>query len=119
MVEIDFADVVMRIDLELRRRNLKRSALTVLGIGVTSLSHWAKGQIPSSLAIARIADFFGVTIEYLLTGKEAADLGQDEKELLRLFGGLDGRDRTTLLDLARSLASRYGSSLAGAVHPAG
>lgn len=112
-------EVVKRIDIELRRRDLKRSAIASCGIDPSTLSHWQKGRLPSVLTVYKLSVFLGMSMEWILTGKEASDLGQDEKELLRLFGGLDGRDRTTLLELARSLASRYGSSSAVAVHPAG
>ena len=41
------------------------------GISQTTLSNWKSGRsIPKNDAMQKIADFFGVTIDYLTTGKE-------------------------------------------------
>lgn len=41
------------------------------GISQTTLSNWKSGRsVPKVESMQKIADFFGVTLEYLLTGKE-------------------------------------------------
>lgn len=46
------------------------------GITQASLSTWKNGKsVPSSETLQKVADYFGVTVDYLMTGKE-----QDEKE---------------------------------------
>lgn len=41
-----------------------------LGYSVGSLSHWKKGACPSGDIVVRFAQYFNVTTDYLLTGKE-------------------------------------------------
>lgn len=44
------------------------------GINATVFSEWKKGKSnPKSDKLQKIADYFGVTIEYLMTGKEPND----------------------------------------------
>lgn len=51
-------------------RNQKPSAvISELGFGHGSVTWWKNGRIPSSSTLHKIADYFGVTVEYLL-GKE-------------------------------------------------
>lgn len=44
------------------------------GVTQTSLSNWKSGRnTPSAATLQKIADFFGVTIDYLMTGKEDSE----------------------------------------------
>ena len=41
------------------------------GVTQTSLSNWKSGRnTPSAKTLQKIADYFGVTVDYLMTGKE-------------------------------------------------
>lgn len=41
------------------------------GVTQASLSKWKTGEsVPSSKTLQKVADFFGVTVDYLMTGKE-------------------------------------------------
>ena len=57
------------------------------GISQTTLSNWKSGRsIPKTESMQKIADFFGVTLEYLLTGKETTEKEpvlrpQDERDI--------------------------------------
>lgn len=47
------------------------------GVTQTSLSNWKSGRsTPSAKTLQKIADYFGVSIEYLMTGKE--DIAEKE-----------------------------------------
>ena len=67
-----------------------------LGFSTGTCTWWKKGRMPQMSALSRIADYFGVTVEYLL-GKET-EKPQKEKtpteEALKvaLFGGADVPD---------------------------
>lgn len=44
------------------------------GIGKSTFSDWKSGRsIPKQEKLQKIADFFGVSVEYLMTGKEKED----------------------------------------------
>lgn len=60
------------------------------GVTQTALSNWKSGRnTPSATTLQKIADYFGVTIDYLITGKEKNDENnnisnltkRDEKEI--------------------------------------
>lgn len=65
-------DFVERIDLLLKEKNLKRSALCeAVEIDSTSISVWKKrGTIPSGDVCVKIAKYLNVDVEYLITGSQ-------------------------------------------------
>lgn len=63
------------------------------GVTQTSLSNWKSGRsTPSAKTLQKIADYFGVSIEYLMTGKE------DIVEKETILTSKDERDITKDLD---------------------
>ena len=45
------------------------------GVTQTALSNWKTGKsTPTTKTLQKIADFFGVSIDYLMTGKETEDI---------------------------------------------
>lgn len=57
------------------------------GVTQTALSNWKNGRnTPSAQTLQKIADYFGVSIDYLMTGKEAESKGpqlkpKDERDI--------------------------------------
>ena len=70
-MEITGRAIVQRIDSELRAKNLKRKALAdAIGISLQPFTSWAnRGGLPSSDIVYKIAKYFDVTMEWLLTGE--------------------------------------------------
>lgn len=56
----------------LKEQNVKAADVTrATGINQTVFSEWKKGKSkPNTEKLLKIADFFGVSVEYLVTGKE-------------------------------------------------
>ena len=69
-------EVIERIDSLLKKRNLKRNAVyDVVGLPHNTFSNWQRNEsvkIPAQ-ALLQIANFFNVSVEYLLTGKERVE----------------------------------------------
>ena len=72
------------------------------GITQTSLSNWKAGRsTPNAKSLQKIADYFGVSLEYLMTGKEKSEIEttplsrKDEKDIAK-------RLETALADLEDS-----------------
>ena len=92
----------------------------VTGVGTSTISAWKKGlQKPSVDAIIKIAKYFGVSADYLLTGEdtetpnnnELSDmLSDDVKEILRIAKALDPKRRHKLLSLAFELEENSNSN---------
>ncbi len=66
------------------------------GVTQTALSNWKSGRsTPTTKTLQKIADYFGVTIDYLMTGKEPEE--QSESTLT----AKDQRDIQQILDQTR------------------
>lgn len=66
------------------------------GVSQSSLSDWKLGKItPKTSTLKKIADYFGVTVDYLMTGETSSD--KKETTLTRR----DARDIEKILDQTR------------------
>jgi len=65
------SDLVDRIDELLKARNIKRQALCdSVGISLQAITNWkTKNSMPLADTAVRIAEYFGVSVDYLVTGK--------------------------------------------------
>lgn len=49
------------------------------GVTQTALSNWKSGRsTPSAKTLQKIADYFGVTVDYLMTGREGSEKKESE-----------------------------------------
>lgn len=64
-----------RLHTELQRKGItKHKMLTDLGLGKNSFLNWEqRGNIPNGETLRKIADYFGVSVEYLLGGEREPD----------------------------------------------
>lgn len=120
-----------RIFYLLEKQNKKQADLVrVLDVRPNTVSDWkAKRRNPDIIHLEKIADYFGVTVDYLVTGRESAstflnqgiigdscthntitingnaprELSEIESELLRICSNLDTRRKTELLTYAYKL----------------
>ncbi len=59
----------------------------------TAWNKWKNGATPNGATIQKIADYFGVSVDFLLTGEEKAPTSEGERRVndddikLALFGG--------------------------------
>ncbi len=119
-----------RIFYLLERQNKRQAELArILGVRQNTISDWKQNsRNPAAEHLEAIADFFGVSIDYLVTGHEAqhsivaqgifgnenshnvvtingtaAELSEFETELLQIFGELSTRQKNSLLSYAYDL----------------
>ena len=82
---------IERILMLMKERNIKAAQLTKetsLAAGI--VTQWKKGkQKPSTDAIVKIADYFNVTTDYLLMGKEFSAIELTPEKALRVLGVKD------------------------------
>jgi transcriptional regulator with XRE-family HTH domain len=104
-------DVFERINLLLEDQGKTQMELiTVLGMNRSTYSNWKLGKSKSYLKrIEEIADFFGVTPDYLLRGIEGEPESKTkvaaEDEMLRIFRKLSKRKQDCVMQVARILLS--------------
>lgn len=97
---------------KLCKRSGERPYALVRQLGVSSSSivdQWKKGSVPRQAMLKKIADHFGVTIDYLLTGQEkqlpvSEELSEDEAILLSAFRSLTDDQRRFVLVQLRAAA---------------
>ena len=65
------------------------------GVTQTALSNWKSGRsTPTTKTLQKIADYFGVTVDYLMTGKENTHPGEnslsarDQKDIAKKLDGI-------------------------------
>ena len=65
-------------------------AAAEMGFSKTAVTNWKNGAMPRDFALTKIADYFGVTVDYLL-GKEQEKKPSETEDLeeirVALFGG--------------------------------
>ena len=87
------------------------------GISQTTFSNWKSGRsIPKTDAMQKIADYFGVTLDYLTTGKEEPneknpDLAAREKRITEYAKklielGISPDDLESLIDIVEKMQKK-------------
>lgn len=102
-------EIVKRIDFALEKKGLKRVSLArAIETRESTITSWStRGSIPAADTAIRIAQFLGVSVEWLITGEDPDNLTPDERQLLDKYRIIDERDKESLLLIAQQLASRY------------
>lgn len=85
-----FIDKVKKLCSE--RGESLASVIQSLNLSQNSSTRWSKGQTPNAMTAKRLADYFDVSVDYLLSDDENdlryKPLSENEQTMLRLFGQL-------------------------------
>ena len=96
-------------------RNMSLSALAnSLGMSNNAATKWRNGSIPNSKNLQKIADFFGVTVEYLLSDNPQAGNRIGMAQNSTIMQGVTGRDISVGVPASSGL-SEYEEQLLGIV----
>ena len=83
-----------------------------LGFASASVTQWKHGSTPRPAALQKIADYFEVSVHYLLGAKEkspapeGAELDAETIQLREIWDGADKEEREALLAMAKMLKAR-------------
>lgn len=74
-----------------------------IGLSNSIATKWKNGAYPSGDILVKLSEYFNVSVDYLLTGKETnsiglSDLSQNEKECLTKFKMLTETEQGKILD---------------------
>ena len=83
----------------------------IAGVSAMAVSQWENGRaVPRMTAIRRITDYFNVPmssivddVHYAHIALDKQVLEDDERELMRIYEGMDESHRRILLETARSI----------------
>ena len=82
------------------------SVIVDLQLSRGSVTSWKNGKVPHHSTLLKIADYFNVSVDYLLTGqKETPTAEGDERktELMKLFSLLDDAGQDALIAIAQQM----------------
>ena len=99
-------EIIDRISLLLAGREQKELT-NYLGLKSVAFSEWKSGKSKSYRKyLIEISEFFNVSLDYLVYGKESRtkELNDDEQELLENYGKLTDADKKELVVKAKELA---------------
>lgn len=96
-----------------RQNGIRLSNLCdTLGMSRGNIARWRAGSAPNAQTLARIANYFNVPADYLLTGREeptrsgSVQLDEITYALYSETGKLSDEHKRMLLDMARMLVAR-------------
>lgn len=105
--------IVERIKEKAAEKGTNMTALeNECGFGHGSIRRWNNNS-PSIDKVEIIANFLSVSIEYLITGKEAGDLTPEEQQLVDFYRQADARGKRSILRLAQDEARELESLTSG------
>ncbi len=93
------------------------SVLKILGLGTANGTYWKNGSFPNGDVLIKLSEFLGVSIDYLLNGKEnlleckekssKSELSDLERECLKKFNRLEDIDKGRILDRMDTIFDGY------------
>ena len=104
-----------RLSCLMKRKNIKAVELAqAVAVNTSTVSRMLKGtQMPASDTLYKFAQYFNVTMEYLLTGDisaqencVSADFSRREELLLEYFNIMGAEDQEELMMIARMKAAK-------------
>jgi transcriptional regulator with XRE-family HTH domain len=90
------------VDLCLQNGGSPNFVAQQLGITSGSVTGWKNGSVPRNSTLKKIADYFGVTVDYLLGNTEDSS-ASDEKdnEILALCAQLSEEDQKDIVEFIK------------------
>ncbi len=96
------------IDLCNERGKKITPLLLELKLGTGSISRWRKGVIPNGETLMILSGYFGVSVDFLLFGKNPDyDFSPEEKELLKYFNLLSEPNKIKVIERAKTLYEEH------------
>lgn len=100
-----------RLEECMKKANITNTEITkALNLNKNAIGNYKNGQIPNATILYEISNFLRISMDYLLTGKEAADLTPEEQTLVNYYRKADDRGKRTILRTAESESMELESS---------
>ncbi|MDE7362854.1 MAG: XRE family transcriptional regulator [Oscillospiraceae bacterium] len=84
------------------------ATLKAIGVGTANGTYWKNGSAPSSDIVVKLAEFLGVSTDYLLLGKKDTkiEITPDAVELISAYNSVDMLGKAMIKERALTLAER-------------
>lgn len=98
MIDTQFGE---RLEKEMKEKGISNQMLTKMAdISKNNIGNYKNGQIPNATILYKLSQILGITMEYLLTGKESEALDPDEQRLVDLYRKADDRGKRRIQQTA-------------------
>lgn len=100
-----------RLEICMKARKISNSELTQkLKVNKNAIGNYKNGQVPNASILYELSNILGTTMEYLIAGKDAADLTPEEQQLVDLYRRADDRGKRSIMRTAASESAELESS---------
>lgn len=100
-----------RLEKVMKSRNISNIEITrALGLNKNAIGNYKKDQIPNATILYNLSNFLGISMEYLIAGKEAADLSPEEQKLVDCYRSANDQGKRTIMGVAELQRQELGSS---------
>ena len=101
-------------NLRLQNSFSQRTLAGRIGASQKSVDNWEKGVAePSAVAIAKLADIFGCSADYILGREDEfgivninSNLTEEEKQLLVFYNACGKKEKSSIINFARYLSEK-------------
>ena len=105
--------IVERIKKSCKENSTSMNALEKeLGLGNGTIRLWDTKE-PGANKVIMVAERLGLSLDYILTGKEAGNLTPEEQQLVNLYRQADDRGKRSIFRTAQDEARELESSISG------
>lgn len=110
---------ISRLEVLMEKRKINRADLCrELSIPYTTMQNYYRGSVPSADVALKIAKYFDIPLELLLTGKAPlvpnsdglTELDEMELNLVKLYRSLDDVSKNAFLEMISVFVTHYGIS---------
>ncbi len=100
---IDKREFGLRLENCMKTNKISNSEITkALNLNKNAIGNYKNGQIPNASILYELSNFLGISMEYLLAGKEAGELTPEELQLVEFYRKADERGKRAILRTAES-----------------
>ena len=108
---IDKAGFGLRLENCMKNKQVSNSEITkALDLNKNAIGNYKNGQIPNATILYELSNFLGISMEYLLAGKEAGELTTEEQKLVDCYRRADDRGKRSIMRTAESESTELESS---------
>lgn len=105
-MEYDLKEISERIKKQARINDIAlKYMLSDLHIGANTITHMTSGHSISAISLAKIADYLGCSVDYLLGRSEIRNTKQSNEDVMQQFNALSSSNQEAALKFIRFLKS--------------
>lgn len=95
----------------IEKSGISNAKLTELAeISKNNISNYKNGQIPNATTLYKLSQILGISMEYIIAGKEPEELTLDEQQLIDHYRRCDERGKRSIMRIAESESTELESS---------